>query len=161
MNNMNILIPMAGSGKRFKDVGYTLPKPLIDINGKPMVQRLLENLPIKGHYIFIVQHEDNVKYGYKNILEKLVNGNGCTIIESPGLMQGQACSALLASQHIDNDDPLFIVNADNYFLWDVDHFLAAIKVPMWDGMINTGRLYVSRISEVESYLRVKRVKDWW
>jgi 3,4-dihydroxy-2-butanone 4-phosphate synthase len=137
MNNLNILIPMAGSGKRFKDVGYTLPKPLIDINGKPMIQRLLENLPIKGHYIFIVQHEDNVKYGYKEILEELVNGNGCTIVESPGLMQGQACSALLSTSHIDNDTPLFIVNADNYFLWDVDHFLNEMKSLKEDGMIFT------------------------
>lgn len=45
---MNILIPMAGEGSRFNDVGYVLPKPLIDVNGKPMVQRVIENLNIKG-----------------------------------------------------------------------------------------------------------------
>ena len=35
---MNVLIPMAGAGSRFETAGYTFPKPLIDVNGKPMIQ---------------------------------------------------------------------------------------------------------------------------
>ena len=48
---MNILIPMAGAGSRFKENGYKLPKPLIDVNGKPMIQHVVENINIKGKYI--------------------------------------------------------------------------------------------------------------
>ena len=43
---MNILIPMAGEGSRFKTEGYTFPKPLIDVDGKPMIQVVTENLNI-------------------------------------------------------------------------------------------------------------------
>ena len=41
---MKILIPMAGEGSRFAKEGYVFPKPLIDVNGKPMIQRVIENL---------------------------------------------------------------------------------------------------------------------
>ncbi len=51
---MNILIPMAGLGDRFKREGYDKPKPLIDVNGKPMIQRVVESLGLKGRYIFVI-----------------------------------------------------------------------------------------------------------
>ena len=50
---MKILIPMAGAGKRFFDAGYVFPKPLIEVNGKPMIQVVVDNLNIKANYIFI------------------------------------------------------------------------------------------------------------
>ena len=58
---MNIVIPMAGAGSRFADAGYTDPKPLIEVNGKPMIQLVLENLKIQGKYHFIVQQDHVVK----------------------------------------------------------------------------------------------------
>ena len=52
---MKILIPMAGEGSRFAKEGYTFPKPLIDVNGKPMIQIIVENLDFNavlwGHTI--------------------------------------------------------------------------------------------------------------
>jgi hypothetical protein len=52
---LNILIPMAGAGKRFSDAGYIFPKPLIEINNKPMIQWVIEGLNIRANYIFIIQ----------------------------------------------------------------------------------------------------------
>ena len=54
-NKLNILIPMAGAGSRFEKAGYTFPKPLIDVNGEPMIKIVVDNLNIDGNYIFIVQ----------------------------------------------------------------------------------------------------------
>ena len=54
---MNILIPMAGEGSRFAKEGYTFPKPLIDVNGKPMIQAVVENLDFNANYIFLVRKE--------------------------------------------------------------------------------------------------------
>ena len=54
---MNILVPMAGGGSRFASAGYTFPKPLVEINGKPMIQTVVENLNIEANYIFIVQND--------------------------------------------------------------------------------------------------------
>ena len=51
----NILIPMAGRGSRFEEQGYTDKKPFIDVNGKPMIQRVIENLGMEfdKEYMFI------------------------------------------------------------------------------------------------------------
>ncbi|NBP04156.1 MAG: HAD family hydrolase, partial [Proteobacteria bacterium] len=54
-NDLKVLIPMAGAGSRFEKMGYTFPKPLIDVRGKPMIQRVIENINVDAEHIFIVQ----------------------------------------------------------------------------------------------------------
>jgi 3,4-dihydroxy-2-butanone 4-phosphate synthase len=132
---MNILIPMAGAGSRFKEVGYQLPKPLIDVSGKPMIQRVVENLDINGKYIFVVRQEHCEKYN----IEKLLRGAApnCEIVKTDGLTEGQACSSLLAAKYVDNSEPLLIVNSDNYFIWDTENFLRIVQNPEVEGMIFT------------------------
>ena len=132
---MNILIPMAGAGSRFKEVGYQLPKPLIDINGKPMVQRVVENLNITGKYIFVVRQEHCNKYKLEELLKKI--SPTCEIIVTDGVTEGQACSALLAKEYINSSEPLMIVNSDNYFIWDTDNFLHSVQDPDVKGMLFT------------------------
>ena len=53
---------MAGRGKRFEAAGYSFPKPLIDINGKTMIQVIIENLDFSDEHIFICQKEHYEKY---------------------------------------------------------------------------------------------------
>ena len=42
--NMNLIIPMAGMGKRMRPHTLSIPKPLIPVAGKPIVQRLVEDI---------------------------------------------------------------------------------------------------------------------
>ena len=58
---INIVIPMAGLGSRFPKDRYYLPKPLIDINGKPMIARAIESLDIDGQYHFIMREDEFTK----------------------------------------------------------------------------------------------------
>ena len=132
---MNILIPMAGEGSRFNDIRYVLPKPLIDVNGKPMIQRVVENLNIKGKYIFVVRQEHCDMYDIASTLKKIVPG--CDIVIADGLTPGQASTALLARKYIDNHEPLLIVNSDSYFIWEMENFLNEVQHPNIDGMIFT------------------------
>ena len=64
---MNVLIPMAGAGSRFASQGYTFPKPLIEVRGKPMIQVVVDNLNVDAHFIFIVQREHYEKYNLKQL----------------------------------------------------------------------------------------------
>ena len=53
---LNVLIPMAGAGIRFKQAGYELPKPLIPILGKPMIEKAMESLGFaSANFIFVVR----------------------------------------------------------------------------------------------------------
>ena len=120
-NNINIVIPMAGNGSRFAQEGYILPKPLIDVQGVPMIQRVVENLNIDGKYIFIVRNEHLQKYDMKSLLEKIAPG--CIIVPTDGVTQGATSSVLLAAAFIDNDTNLLIANSDQFLEWDSNAFL--------------------------------------
>ena len=115
---MNILIPMAGEGSRFKTEGYTFPKPLIDVNGTPMIQKVVENLDFDATYIFLVRKEHLDTYsGLTQTLERITN-NRCKIVVVDSLTEGAACTALLAEDLIDTDDDLLIANSDQFIEWN-------------------------------------------
>ena len=87
-NKMNVLIPMAGAGSRFSQAGYTFPKPLIEVNGKPMIQVVVENLNIEAHYVFLVQKDHYERYNLKQLLNLIAPG--CDIVQVDGLTEGAA-----------------------------------------------------------------------
>lgn len=115
-DSLNILIPMAGLGSRFSQQGYTFPKPLIDVRGKPMIQLVVENLNIDANYIFIVQKEHYKKYNLNYLLPLLAEN--VQIVQVDGLTEGAACTTLLAKEFIDNESPLLIANSDQFIEWD-------------------------------------------
>ncbi|NBT88533.1 MAG: HAD family hydrolase [Flavobacteriaceae bacterium] len=132
---MNVLIPMAGAGSRFEQAGYTFPKPLIDVNGKPMIQRVVDNLNIDARHIFIVQKSHYEKYALKHMLN-LIAPN-CEIVQVEGMTEGAACTTLLAKEFIDNDEPLVLANSDQYVEWDSNQFMYSAMADDIDGSILT------------------------
>jgi HAD superfamily hydrolase (TIGR01509 family) len=132
---MNVLIPMAGAGSRFEQAGYTFPKPLIDVNGKPMIQRVVENLNMDARHIFIVQKEHYEKYALQHTLN-LIAPN-CEIVQVEGITEGAACTTLLAKQFINNDEPLILANSDQYVKWDSNQYMYSCMADDIDGSILT------------------------
>jgi HAD superfamily hydrolase (TIGR01509 family) len=130
---LNVLIPMAGAGSRFEKAGYTFPKPLIEVNKKPMIQVVVENLNIDANYIFVVQQEHRVKYNLDTLLNLIAPG--CKIVETEGVTEGAACTALLASEFIDNDAPLFFANSDQFVDWNSNEFMYKMNESDADGGI--------------------------
>ena len=132
-DKMNVLIPMAGAGSRFASAGYTFPKPLIEVNGKPMIQAVVENLNIEANYTFIVQKEHYEKYSLQYLLN-LIAPN-CNIVQVDGLTEGAACTTLLAKEFIDNDAPLVMANSDQFVEWNSNECLYAFNADGIDGGI--------------------------
>jgi dTDP-glucose pyrophosphorylase len=134
---MNILIPMAGHGSRFQQAGYSFPKPLIDVNHKPMIQVVTDNLNLDGRHIFLVLKEHYDKYSLKYLLPLIVQPRPTEIIQVNTVTQGAACTALLARDLIDNDDELIIANSDQWIDWDSRQFLSYMRSKKADGGILT------------------------
>ena len=132
---MNVLIPMAGAGSRFEKAGYTFPKPLIDVRGKPMIQWVVDNLNVEAKYIFIVQQSHFKKYNLKETLSNFCPNN--EIIQIDGITEGAACTTLLAKQYIDKDEPLIIANSDQFVEWDSDEFIYSCSASDLDANILT------------------------
>jgi dTDP-glucose pyrophosphorylase len=126
---------MAGAGSRFEQAGYTFPKPLIDVKGKPMIQVVTDNLNIKANFVYVVQKAHRKKYNLDTLLN-LITPN-CKIVEVEGVTEGAACTALLAKEYIDNDKPLFFANSDQFVEWDSNEFLYKMNETEADGGIVT------------------------
>lgn len=122
---LNVIVPMAGHGSRFAVAGYTFPKPLIEVNGRPMIQVVKESLNIEAHYIFIVQREHYEKYQLRYMLNMIAPG--CDIVQADGVTEGAACTVLLAKEFINNENPMLIANSDQQIDWNSNECLYAFS----------------------------------
>ena len=132
---INIVIPMAGRGSRFASAGYELPKPLIDVAGKPMIDWVIDNIAPKAlhRFIFLCLQEHLDKYSLEDHLKS--KAENCVIVPVNEVTEGAACTVLLAEQYIDNDSPLMIANSDQYVDVSIDEYMYSMGKN--DGLIMT------------------------
>ena len=131
---MKVLIPMAGEGSRFVKEGYQFPKPLIDVEGKPMIQRVVENLKFDADYIFLVRKEHIEAYdGLIDVLTRLSSRTQIVLVDK--LTEGAACTALLAKSLIDSEDDLLIANSDQLIEYSYQNFESLKKLTNVDSMV--------------------------
>lgn len=151
-SKLNVVIPMAGMGSRFAQKGYTFPKPLIDVFGKPMIQQVVENLNIDANYTYIVQEQHDEQYNISSMLNVLTPN--CTIIRTNGVTEGAACSVLLAKQYINNDNPLLLANSDQFVEWDSSLFMYS----MLNKKADVGILTFDNCAPKWSYVKIDNNK---
>lgn len=114
---INILIPLAGQNQFFPEAEFPFPKPLIEFNGKMMIEHVIDNfssIKESKHFIFIVNNKDCEKHHLDSVLNILTE-NKCSIIKLNAETKGAACSAMMAAGYIDNNTALIISNADQLF----------------------------------------------
>jgi len=136
---INILMTMAGKSNFFDSAEFIYPKPLIEIRGKSMVELAIENysqIGDKVKYIFIVNALDCSKYHLDNVL-KLLTNEECEIIKIGSETKGAVCSALLAIDIINNENPLVIANSDQVIEEDINKVLAYFKDKDFDAGVIT------------------------
>lgn len=134
---IHIVMPMGGEGKRFAERGYTFPKPLVEIAGKPMVEIVVHNLtPSEPHrFIFICRQEHLQRFALGEVLNLIAPENRIVPMQSP--TAGALCSVLLGMEYLQNEDELLVANADQFVDVPIDGFLAAARAGKWDGYIMT------------------------
>lgn len=116
---------MAGKGRPFREAGFTFPKPLIDVNGKSMVQVVVENLNLSGKHIFICLKEHYTKYSLDYLLPLI--SPGCKIITIDAPTEGAAATVLLAKEFINNDEEMIIAASDQWLDWNPQHFISFLR----------------------------------
>jgi NDP-sugar pyrophosphorylase family protein len=118
---LKIIIPLAGASDLFVNSGYHYPKPLIEINGKTMIELVVSNpskIKKQHQFVFIIKEEDIIKYHLDNTL-KLISPD-CEIIKIKNSTKGGLCSVLMAIDNVKNDDSLLILNGDQILDLDFD-----------------------------------------
>lgn len=101
------------------------PKPLIDVVGEPMIQRVVESLMaarFEKRFLFVVNEADAKKFHIDRVL-RLIVGNDGVVIEQPGESKGALPSCLLLIDHLEPETPLLISNSDQIVDVDYDEVL--------------------------------------
>ena len=129
---VKLIMPLAGNGQRFFDVGFKVPKPLIDIKGVPMFKRVIDNLKMDVDLTCIIREDHIKEYEIdKRIREYYPD---CNLVVTPTLTEGAACTVRLAC-NIFNSDPMLIANSDQLMVWDHEGFEDLIKSNKFPGGI--------------------------
>jgi dTDP-glucose pyrophosphorylase len=130
---MQIIIPMAGVGSRFSNAGYSLPKPLIDVNGEPMVSCAISSLGIPDGKLFCLIRKDQFSNDVRSAILQVAPS--ATIVEIDYVTAGAAASTLLMTPFIDPDDEVIVANCDQVMKWDSHKIIAALRE--FDGGVAT------------------------
>ena len=134
---MNILIPMAGLGTRFKNEGFDLPKPIIEVNGKTLIEHSVTSLGIEGRYIFVTRKYEDPRDN-ELLTQKLKELSPTSIeVQLDAPTRGAVETCLFAQEYIDNDEPLIITNCDQITDWHPEDFQSFIDQDDLDGVIVT------------------------
>jgi dTDP-glucose pyrophosphorylase len=127
---------MAGMGSRFSKAGFEKPKPFIDVDGKPMIVRVLENLVYEdARYILIARQEHLDKE--PDLVREIEKKFNAVFICIDKLTEGTACTALYARKLINNETPLLISNSDQIIDVDIAVFINDCVQRGLDGSILT------------------------
>jgi len=128
------IVPMSGSGSRFADIGYLLPKPLITVSGKPMIMNVIDAMPPAEKWIFIVRKEHIEKYSIDKLIASRIPHAIIIPEEKPW---GQAPSCMLAVPYLEPEEDMFIAACDNSFLYNKAKYSTLVKDPTVDAIIWT------------------------
>ncbi len=123
---MNILMLMAGGSEAFADAGHPFPKNLVEIDGLPLVERVIEQIvPLHqlGHRVICTLLQEEARRFFTSSVVRLLVPDA-VVLEIPAPTGGAACTALLAVEHIDNEDALLILNGDQLIRTDLGDVLA-------------------------------------
>ncbi len=119
---INVVIPMAGLGSRFSKAGFKKPKPFIDVEGVPMIEKVIQNLNIpNAKYILIGNNEHLIQE--RNLVNKIKMNYDAVFVELDKLTEGTACTVLFSREFINNENPLLIANSDQLVDININNFI--------------------------------------
>lgn len=133
---INVVIPMAGAGSRFVKAGYKTPKPFIDVAGKPMIVRVMENLSYQKVNYYLIARKDHV-VAEKEVVGKIEKEFGAKFILIDKLTEGMACTVLYARKYINTDVPLLLANSDQIVDISIGDYIEDCLKRKLDGSIMT------------------------
>lgn len=133
--NGTLLLPMAGKGSRFSEVGYHIPKPMLDVNGYPMFIQAIKCLPIEEKYIFVCLKEHVDLYNIDKIIK--AHYPDAQIVEINEVTEGQACTCEIGINKcsIDLENSLTITACDNGVHYDVELYEKILKNNDYDVIV--------------------------
>ena len=130
-----IIIPMSGFGERFRRAGYKVPKPLIEVDGKPIIAHVIEMFPNEEDFIFICNNDHllDEEYNMEQIIRKYCPTAQIIGIDSHKLGPVYAVSKI--SDKISKDRPVVVNYCDFSCYWNWGDFKSFVNTTESEGCI--------------------------
>lgn len=130
---MKIVIPMSGLGERFIRANYNEPKPLIEVNNKPIIEHVVSMFPGNHEFIFICRDSHLKDTNMRAVLERTAPAG--KIIEIEGHKFGPVYAVSKIFDHMADDEPVIVTYCDYFMTWNFHDFLLKIDKGKHDGGI--------------------------
>ena len=157
---MQIVIPMSGFGERFRRAGYSVPKPLIEIEGKPIIAHVVDMFPGETNFIFVCAqpHLDEPLYRMEEILRGISPNGKIVGIASHKL---GPIHAVCQVQHLlDPLAPVLVNYCDFTCYWDWPHFKQFVQAAACDGAIPAYRGFHPHSLGTTNYAYMREANGW-
>lgn len=155
---MKIVIPMSGIGKRFIDAGYKDPKPLIEVDGKPIIEHVVNLFPGEKDFIFICNSEHLQTTNMKQILERIAPE--CRIVEIPPHKKGPVFAVSYVFDLLDDDEEVIVNYCDFAKYWNYDDFLSHTRNRVAEGAIPSYRGFHPHMLGTTNYAFMRDENQW-
>ncbi len=134
IKDIQLIIPMSGIGKRFTESGYDIPKYLIEIDGKPVIEHVVNLFPGVDDVTFVCNCLHVGKYNLEKILRKIKPNCKINVVSNYD-RKGPVDSILRIADYIDPDKEVIVSYCDYGTDWDFDKFLNDTRSKNVDGAI--------------------------
>ena len=134
---LTIVVPLGGRGRTFEERGYTFPKPLVEIQGRPMVECVVESLTpnLEHRFVFVCRSEHLHRYALGEVLQLVAPG--ARVVKMRGETAGALCTVRLASEWIEPEGELIVANGDQLIDFSLDDFVRRARERRRDGSLIT------------------------
>ena len=155
---MHIIIPMSGIGNRFIEAGYKEPKPLIVVDGKPIIEHVCDLFPNEDKFTFICNSKHLAETNMREVLLGIKpNAN---IVEIPNHKKGPVYAVSLVEDLIDDDEEVIVNYCDFGTYWDYDDFLKHTRNRDADGAIPSYKEFHPHMLGSTNYAFMRDDKQW-
>ncbi len=155
---MQIIIPMSGKGERFKKAGYLKPKPLIEINNKPIIAHVLDMFPGEKDVTFICNREHIETTDMEAVLNKYCPTARIVTIEPHKLGPVYAVSKIF--DLIDDKKPTIVNYCDFSCYWNYEYFKKWLLELNPDGCIPAYKGFHPHSLSGNNYAFMKEENRW-
>lgn len=119
---VNVVIPMAGEGSRFKEAGYDTPKPFIEVDGRTLIEIVLDNLPVRDANFILIARTNHLDT-QPEAVRRIENNYRASFVCVNELTEGAACTVLKVHRLINNETPLLLANSDQFVEFDAQDYI--------------------------------------
>lgn len=154
---MQIVIPMSGFGERFRKAGYQVPKPLIPVDGKPIIAHVVDMFPGESDFTFIVnkEHLDTEEFALEATLLELVPDAKIVAIDPHKL--GPINAVMQTIEYLDPNKPTIVNYCDFTCLWDWGNFKNFVLENNLEGCLPSYRGFHPHSLGTTNYAYIKEV----